>query len=194
LTANIADESVSNPAQFGDLAIAQIPEFLQSDFDGLPLSACPAVRRRNGPSMIAPLVGREPPAGDPLPEDPDFLTAIGRLTQFFLEGKKLSQIGLRVLVAVHKLRPDLIGGISFQEISQMAGFGRSATHNLSESFETFFPVGKMRLDRSARARRAYARSHVKDGQGPGSGHLNHFTAGPPWSTQGAPSSQPRLKA
>jgi len=119
--------------------------------------------------------------GRELPEAVEFKTAIGRLCQYFLEGRTTAGIGLRVLVAIHELRPDLIGGISFAEISAMAGFGRSATHNLSEDFENFFPVGKMPLDRSAKARRAYRLSHHRNGQGPGSGQLNHPTAAPLWS-------------
>ena len=117
--------------------------------------------------MIAPLVGRAPPAGDPLPEACELKTAVGRILAWYLEGEKLSQVGLRVLTSVHKLRADLVGGISFAEIGRQAGFGRSAIHNLSLSFEATFPTGKMRLDRSARARRAYARSHHRADQGPG---------------------------
>jgi hypothetical protein len=67
-------------------------------------------------------------------------------------------IGLRVLVSVHKLRPDLIGGMSFAEIAGQAGQGRTAAHNLSEDFEQVFPV-RGRLDRSTLARLRYARSH-----------------------------------
>ncbi len=99
---------------------------------------------------------RELPAGDPLPTDTDLLSAIGRLLAWYLEGEKLSQIGLRTLVSIHKLKCDLIGGISFQEIAEQAGYGRSAAHNLSASFEATFPTGRGRLDRSSIARNHYA--------------------------------------
>jgi hypothetical protein len=113
------------------------------------------------------------PKAEELPEAADFRAAMGRFLQWFIEGKTTGQIGLRVLVATHKLRPDLIGGISFQDIAGQAGYGRSAAHNLSEDFEKFFPVGRMRLDRSAIARAAYARSHARrNAQGPGSGRMD----------------------
>jgi hypothetical protein len=92
----------------------------------------------------------------------DYSAAVGRLLAWFLEGQNLAQIGLRVLVCIHKLRPDLIGGMSFQEISAQAGHGRSAAHNLSEDFERTFPIGQMRLDRSDLARLRYKRSHGYD--------------------------------
>jgi hypothetical protein len=84
----------------------------------------------------------------------DYSAAVGRVLSWFLEGQTLAQIGLRVLVATHKLRPDLIGGMSFQEIAGFAGFGRSAAHNLSEDFEKCFPVRGIH-DRSTLARTRY---------------------------------------
>ena len=146
------------------------------------------------PSMIDARFGRAPPAGDPLPMDPDLRAALGRIFCWLLEGQRVSQVGLRLLVFVHAHRPDLIGGISFEEISQMAGFGRSAAHNISTDLERLWPVGPTRLSRSARARRAYRLSHHRNGQGPGSGKVNHFPAAPPWPNQATPSGQPRLKA
>lgn len=104
--------------------------------------------------------GRESPDVDEMSEA-DFLTATSRLLQWFLEGPTTAGIGLRVLVATHKLRPDLIGGMSFREIAGQAGFCRTAAHNLSEDFEKTFPVGRTRLDRSAIARLAYAKSHAR---------------------------------
>lgn len=59
----------------------------------------------------------------------DFSAATGRLLAWYIEGPTLAGIGLRVLVSVHKLRPDLIGGMSFREISAPAGFCRSAAHS-----------------------------------------------------------------
>jgi hypothetical protein len=94
----------------------------------------------------------------------DYSAAVGRVLSWFLEGQSLAQIGLRVLVATHKLRPDLIGGISFQQISQMAGFGRSAAHNLSTEFERNFPVRGIH-DRSTLARAHYRESHQKTARG-----------------------------
>lgn len=88
----------------------------------------------------------------------DYKAAGGRILAWFLEGTTLAQIGLRVLVATHKLRPDLIGGISFAEISQMAGFGRSAAHNLSTEFERLIPV------RGIHDRSNQARAHYREGQ------------------------------
>jgi len=98
----------------------------------------------------------------------DYSAAMGRLLSWFLEKRTLAMIGHRVLVATHKLRPDLIGGKSFQEIAGQSGFCRSAAHNLSEDFEQVFPIGKTRLDRSRLARLRYARSHhaPKNNQGP----------------------------
>ena len=110
----------------------------------------------------------------------DYAAAIGRVLAFFLEGQTLGQIGMRVLVAVHKLRPDLIGGMSFQEIAAQAGQGRSAAHNLSEEFEQYFPI-RGRLDRSELARLRYRRSHGHDrDQAPGTARMKLVTAGPPW--------------
>ena len=111
----------------------------------------------------------------------DFSAAIGRLLAWYLEGGTLAMIALRVLVSVHKLRPDLIGGMSFQEIAGKAGQGRSAAHNLSEEFEQYFPI-RGRLDRSELARLRYRRSHGPDrGQAAGTARLKRGTAGPPWA-------------
>ena len=86
----------------------------------------------------------------------DYSAAVGRVLAWFVEGTNLAQIGLRVLVATHKLRPDLIGGMAFEEISAMAGFGRSAAHNLSDDFEKTFPV------RGIHDRSTLARAHYRD--------------------------------
>jgi hypothetical protein len=90
----------------------------------------------------------------------DYSAALGRLLAWLLEGPTTAGIGLRTLVAVHKVRPDLIGGLSFEEISAMAGFGRSAAHNLSEDFERTFPGIHGRFDRSETARAAYRKGQA----------------------------------
>lgn len=88
--------------------------------------------------------------------DEDVATAIGRLLTWLLDADKLSSMGFRVLVAAHKLRPDLIGGISLADIAEFDGqcFGRSAAHKLSRELETLFAIHGIH-DRSAAARRKY---------------------------------------
>jgi hypothetical protein len=128
------------------------PEEILDDHD--PVSEIEAMEEREAKEA----------AVDKTPEE--YSAATGRLLAWLLEGMTLGQIGLRVLVAIHKLRPDLIGGMSFAEISAMAGFGRSAAHNLSDDFEKTFPI-RGRLDKSELARLRYKRSHgYERGQAP----------------------------
>jgi len=89
----------------------------------------------------------------------DFSTAVGRLLQWFIDADNLSlsRIGFRVLIATHKLRPDLIGGMSFEEVSRKCGFGRSAAHKLSRELESIFQLHGVH-DRSQVARAKYRKA------------------------------------
>ena len=101
----------------------------------------------------------------------EFATAMGRLLAWLMDADRLSGMGFRVLIAAHKLRPDLAGGISLQDIAEFDGqaYGRSAAHKVSADFERTFGVHG-RHDRSpaarAKYREAYRRSQGTAAGGP----------------------------
>ncbi len=79
-------------------------------------------------------------------------TVFGRVFAWVLAAPSLEKMGFRVHVAAHKLRPDLIGGMSFEKMASMLGQGRSSAHKLSKEFSETFGVRGM-LDKSDDARR-----------------------------------------
>lgn len=84
--------------------------------------------------------------------------AIGRMLAWLLEGKSLAAVGNRVFVVAHKIRPDIINGMSLDGIAKMSGQGRSAAHKLSKEFEAIFGVHGIH-DRSAEARKKYSEAY-----------------------------------
>jgi hypothetical protein len=88
-------------------------------------------------------------------DDPTAMaTALGRVLAWLLEAPSLPKVGFRAYVIAHKLRPDLIGGMSFADMAQQLGQGRSSAHKLSKEFATIFGVRGMH-DKSEEARRKY---------------------------------------
>jgi len=82
--------------------------------------------------------------------------ALGRLLAWLLEGKKLPAIGFRVMILAYKIRPDLIGGATLDQIASMRGYGRSAAHNLSRQLEQTFGARGIN-DRSVSVRKIYSK-------------------------------------
>lgn len=87
----------------------------------------------------------------------DMAFAIGRMLAWMVEGRSLASVGNRVFIVAHKIRPDIINGMSLDGIARMSGQGRSAAHKLSKEFEQIFQVHGIH-DRSAEARKKYAES------------------------------------
>lgn len=99
----------------------------------------------------------------PATDHAELATAVGRLVAWLLEGGNLGLIGFRAYVVAHKLRPDLINGMSLDCIARKLGHGRSSAHKLSKDLTEVFQIRGIN-DRSEAARQKYreawARSHA----------------------------------
>lgn len=87
----------------------------------------------------------------------DMAFAIGRMLAWMLEARSIVAVGNRVHIAAHKLRPDLVKGMSLDGIAKKSGQRRSAAHKLSKEFEQIFGIHGIH-DRSEEARKKYAES------------------------------------
>lgn len=89
--------------------------------------------------------------------------ALGRLLVWLLQAQKLPLIGQRVYIAAYKIRPDLVGGATLEQIAKLTGHGRSKAHNLSRELSDMFGVRGLndRGDQlsTPRYRRAWTRAH-----------------------------------
>lgn len=90
-------------------------------------------------------------------EEREAAFALGRILGWTLDARSLSQIGIRVLVASRKIRPDLVAGISLSDIAIKTGVGRSAIHKISKDFESVFGF-RGTLDKSVATRSALSES------------------------------------
>ncbi len=60
---------------------------------------------------------------------------IRRLLIWMADGRTLEERGLRASVALYCIRPDLIDGITLEQIGTLAGCSRQAVHKLAGSFK-----------------------------------------------------------
>lgn len=84
----------------------------------------------------------------------DMGNALGGLLVWLLEAKTLSAVGFRARILTHKLRPDLIDGMTLEQIAAETGHGRSYAHKLSKALSATLGVKGMH-DRSEEARKKY---------------------------------------
>lgn len=92
----------------------------------------------------------------------ELATVVGRILAWILEGGTLGTVGLRAYILAHKIRPDLIGGMSLDKMAAKLGHGRSSAHKLSKDLSAVFGIRGIN-DRSETARQKYreawARTH-----------------------------------
>ena len=79
----------------------------------------------------------------------------GRILAWLLDAKTLSHIGFRAMILAYKMRPDLIGGRTLDQIGRILGHGRSSAHKLSKELEDTFGLRGIN-DKSDRARQIYS--------------------------------------
>ncbi|WP_145928794.1 hypothetical protein OH491_16875 [Termitidicoccus mucosus] len=60
--------------------------------------------------------------------------AITHVLLWISEGTTLEQHGLRASLVLHQVRPDLIGGMTLEEIGGLAGCTRQTVHKLADDF------------------------------------------------------------
>jgi AraC-like DNA-binding protein len=97
----------------------------------------------------------------------DFVSMISRLIAWQVEGKKLHSIGMRTLVICHTIRPDIIAGMTLDQIAQRCGYGRSAVHKLSKDFrDNFHFHGTQIHERSQEVRAKLSRAWHKTHETP----------------------------
>lgn len=90
----------------------------------------------------------------PEPSHHDLAFAFGRVLAWLLDAKTLNGVGFRAYIFAHKIRPDLIKGMTLDEIASILGHGRSSSHKLSKELELVFGIRGMN-DRSDQARKKY---------------------------------------
>lgn len=91
------------------------------------------------------------------PNHHEMAFALGRLLAWMLDGKTFSSVGFRAYILAHKIRPDLINGMTLDDISKHMGHGRSSGHKLSKELEMTFRIRGLN-DRSQAARLKYRQS------------------------------------
>jgi len=57
-----------------------------------------------------------------------------RLLIWMADGRTLNEHGLRTSVALYCIRPDLVEGVTLEQIGTLAGCSRQAVHKLANSF------------------------------------------------------------
>lgn len=62
--------------------------------------------------------------------------ALTRLLIWFAEGANATQRGVRVAVALYCVRPDLINGMTLEQIGDMGGIGSKAVFSIAKDFRT----------------------------------------------------------
>lgn len=86
--------------------------------------------------------------------------AMGRVLIWILSAGALESVGLRAYVVVYKLRPDLINGMTLDEIAGLRGVGRSFTHKLAKDFTDTFAINGIN-SRSVQTRRTLSESWAR---------------------------------
>ncbi len=66
--------------------------------------------------------------------------AFSRILSWLLSARSVELVGFRAYVLAHKLRPDLIKGMTLQEIGELVSQGRSNAHNLSKELTLTFGI------------------------------------------------------
>lgn len=94
---------------------------------------------------------------EPEPSHNDLAFAFGRVLAWLLDAKTLNGVGFRAYIFAHKIRPDLIKGMTLDEIASILGHGRSSSHKLSKELEMVFGIRGLN-DRSDAARKKYRES------------------------------------
>lgn len=64
----------------------------------------------------------------------------GRLLSWLFQGRSLEHVGFRAHILAYHLRPDLIQGMTLEEIAGKMGHGRSHAHNLSTELSLTFGI------------------------------------------------------
>ena len=59
---------------------------------------------------------------------------IGRLLVWMADGRSLEARGLRACVALYCIRPDLVEGMTLEQLGELAGCSRQAVHKLATGF------------------------------------------------------------
>ena len=101
--------------------------------------------------------------------------ALRHIFAWMLDGKSLAAVATRTYVVAYMVSPDVIAGMTLNQIAQMSGHGRSATHNLAKEFEQFFRV-KSPHARSEEARQRCAEAYRK-ANGTAPHNYNRITKG-----------------
>jgi AraC-like DNA-binding protein len=70
----------------------------------------------------------------------EYVSALSRILAWQIEGKKTHLIGLRTMVICHAINPEIIEGMTLDDIAKAFGYGRSAVHKISNDFTTTFNV------------------------------------------------------
>ncbi len=93
--------------------------------------------------------------------------ALRHIFAWMLDGKSLAAVATRTYVVAYMVSPDVIDGMTLNQIAQMSGHGRSATHNLAHEFEQIFKV------KSPHARSEEARKRCADAYRKANGYKPH---------------------
>ena len=62
------------------------------------------------------------------------IEAFTRLLIWFAEGANVTQRGIRTTVALYCVRPDLINGMTLEQIGEMGGIGGKAVFSIAKDF------------------------------------------------------------
>jgi hypothetical protein len=103
----------------------------------------------------------------------DLAAAFGRILSWLFQartwekrnGRKcrsVEHVGFRAFVLAYKIRPDLIDGMTFAEIGELLGQGRSHAHNLSQELTLTFGIrgrNEQVTEAKKRRQREWARTH-----------------------------------
>ncbi len=77
-------------------------------------------------------------------QDPDAIREqadnLSRIIFWILEGKGLVAVATRAYVAAHVVAPDVVAGITLQQISSLSGAGPGAAQGLAREFEGRFGI------------------------------------------------------
>ncbi len=76
----------------------------------------------------------------PSPSINEYIAALSRMLAWQIDGGKPHLIGMRTLVICHTINPEIINGMTLEEIGAIFGYGRSAIHKISNDFTSTFNV------------------------------------------------------
>lgn len=96
--------------------------------------------------------------------------ALGRLLAWMIAAGKPAKVGKRAYVLCYKLRPDLIDGMTLEEIGRLCGKAagakskRSDTHNLSKELSDFFGIRGLNDRGDKLSTERYRRNKLRQGR------------------------------